>query len=69
MVINVSKTKRLMATSLVMMITTVADLANFDLSQLNKSLQNKELKCAILINQNSTSLIQLNQRSAVFQNQ
>ena len=61
--------KRLVATALVMIITAVVGLANFDVSQAQQLTQNKELKCAILIIQNSTSLIQLNQKYAVFQNQ
>ena len=62
MVINVTKMKRLVSTSLVMMITTVYVLRILIPVKLNKSLQNKELKCAIQIIQNSTLLIQLNQK-------
>jgi hypothetical protein len=46
-------------------IATVVGIVNFDVGQAQQSTQNEELKCAILIIQNSTSLIQLNQRYAV----
>ncbi|MFZ0329498.1 MAG: hypothetical protein WBP64_05955 [Nitrososphaeraceae archaeon] len=46
-------------------IAAVVGIVNFDVGQAQQSTQNEELKCAILIIQNSTSLIQLNQRYAV----
>ena len=46
-------------------IAAVLGIVNFDVGQAQQSTQNEELKCAILIIQNSTSLIQLNQRYAV----
>lgn len=46
-------------------IAAVVGIVNFDVGQAQQSTQNEELKCVILIIQNSTSLIQLNQRYAV----
>ena len=69
MVTSVSIMKRLVSTSLVIIITAVVGLANFDVSQAQQITTEQRTQMCDPNNPNSTSLIQLNQRSAVFQNQ